>query len=237
MNRLRTANSHLLWTAGALCLLLAWDASALDLLLARPWATPDGFGLRDHWLLSSVLHEGARRAAWLPVLWLLAGIAYPSGILRRLSRADRVQWAAGTLLALAAVAALKQGSHTSCPWDLAEFGGHVRWVSHWSWQSSDGGAGHCFPAGHASAGFAFLSGYFVLRRHDARQAWLCLAAALAAGLVLGVAQQLRGAHFMSHTAWTAWLCWTVAWLVDLVAARFTLIREQGTQALISPGRS
>jgi len=41
-----------------------------------------------------------------------------------------------------------------------------------------------------------------------------LAAALAAGLVLGVAQQLRGAHFMSHTLWSAWLCWVVAWGID-----------------------
>ena len=26
--------------------------------------------------------------------------------------------------------------------------------------------------------------------------------------LLGLAQQMRGAHFMSHTLWTAWLCWT-----------------------------
>jgi membrane-associated PAP2 superfamily phosphatase len=44
----------------------------------------------------------------------------------------------------------------------------------------------------------------------------CLALALAAGSVLGLSQQMRGAHFMSHTLWTAWLCWTLAWLVDMV---------------------
>lgn len=239
MNHLRHNHTDLLWTAVALSLLLAWDASALDLVLARAWATADGFGLRDHWLLSSVLHDGARRAAWLPLLWLLAGIWQPTGILRRLPRADRVQWAAGTLLALAAVAVLKQGSHTSCPWDLAEFGGHAPWVSHLTWGLSDGGAGRCFPAGHASAGFAFLSGYFVLRRQDPRLGRLWLAGALAAGLLLGAAQQLRGAHFMSHTAWTAWLCWTVGWLVDGAARRITPAAgpRPGTQAFISPGKS
>ena len=38
--------------------------------------------------------------------------------------------------------------------------------------------------------------------------------ALVAGLVLGLAHQVPGAHFMSHTLWTGWLCWTTAWLAD-----------------------
>jgi membrane-associated PAP2 superfamily phosphatase len=37
---------------------------------------------------------------------------------------------------------------------------------------------------------------------------------LAAVLVLtawtGLAQQARGAHFLSHTLWTAWWCWTLS---------------------------
>jgi len=33
-------------------------------------------------------------------------------------------------------------------------------------------------------------------------------------MVLGIGQQLRGAHFMSHTLWTGWLCWMTAWLSD-----------------------
>ena len=204
-----------------MALLLLWDVSGLDLALARPWANAQGFALRDSWLLSSVLHEGARRAAWLPFLWLIVGIWKPTGILRRLSRADRVQWAAGTLLALAAISVLKHSSQTSCPWDLTEFGGHARWVSHWAWQVADGGPGRCFPAGHASAGFAYLAGYFVLRRTEPRLAWFWLAGVLAAGLLLGGAQQLRGAHYMSHTLWTGWLCWTVGGGVDWVARKLT----------------
>ena len=43
--------------------------------------------------------------------------------------------------------------------------------------------------------------------------WLVLALVL--GLILGIAQQLRGAHYMSHTLWTAWICWTFGLLVDV----------------------
>jgi membrane-associated PAP2 superfamily phosphatase len=33
------------------------------------------------------------------------------------------------------------------------------------------------------------------------------------GFVLGVTQLLRGAHFPSHSLWTAWICWTLSALL------------------------
>ncbi|MDB5874148.1 MAG: phosphatidic acid phosphatase [Ramlibacter sp.] len=218
MRMTRRTPTDFLATLLALALLLAWDASGLDLVLARPFATAEGFALQNHWLLAEALHKGARVAAWLPCLWLIAGIWWPHGLLGRIGQPQRVQWVVTTLLALIAIAALKQASLTSCPWDLAQFGGQAAWASHWAFQWG-GGGGHCFPAGHASAGFAFVGGYFALRRQLPGQARAWLVGSLAAGLVLGVSQQLRGAHFMSHTLWTAWLCWTIAWLVDMAVRR------------------
>ena len=55
-----------------------------------------------------------------------------------------------------------------------------------------------------------VGGWFWLRDRAPRAATVWLCAALLAGTALGLAQQIRGAHFMSHTLWTAWLCWTVA---------------------------
>ena len=199
------------WTAGSLLFLLAWDASGLDLVLAHWFGTAQGFALRDHWLFTTVLHEGARRLSWLLVVGLSLAVWWPVGVLRQLDRWQRLQLVVSILLGLALVVAIKRISSTSCPWDLAEFGGLARYVSHWRFGLVDGGGAHCFPAGHASAGFAFVGGYFVLRDRAPRAARIWLAAALTAGLVLGVSQQMRGAHFMSHTLWTAWLCWTVAW--------------------------
>lgn len=210
----RSAHRHhtlFLWTLCLLAAVVAWDLGGQDVPLARLFGSDTGFPLRDHWFFVQVLHEGGRRLGWLLVLLLALGVWWPQGVLRRLDAGERLQMALSALLALAAVSVGKNLSTTSCPWDLAEFGGLARYVSHWRFGLVDGGGAHCFPAGHASAGFAFVGGYFVLRDRAPRAARIWLAAALAAGLVLGVSQQMRGAHFMSHTLWTAWLCWTVAW--------------------------
>jgi membrane-associated PAP2 superfamily phosphatase len=193
-----------------LLLLLGWDASRLDAWLAALMGGAHAFPLREDALLTGVLHRGVRVAAAAVLAWLVAGVIRPTGMHRNLGLAERVYWPAATLASLLAVAGMKQMSLTSCPWDLALFGGHAQWVSHWAWGVADGGPGHCFPAGHASAGFAFLPGWFVLRRHDRVRALAWLIAALAAGFSLGLLQQFRGAHFLSHTLWSAWLCWVIA---------------------------
>jgi len=210
-------HAFLFWTLGALACVLAWDAGGQDLAWAQPFGSAQGFPMRDQWFFVQVMHEGARRLGWLLVLLLTLGVWWPLGFLRRLDASERVQMAVSALLALAVVSITKNLSATSCPWDLAQFGGVARHVSHWALGVLDGGSGRCFPAGHASAGFAFLGGYFALRRKAPRAARWWLAGSLLAGLVLGGAQQVRGAHFMSHTLWTGWLCWTTGWLCDVAA--------------------
>ncbi|WP_053842837.1 phosphatase PAP2 family protein [Paracidovorax avenae] len=222
----RFAASPFFWTLASLCLLAAWDATPFDMALAHVFGNAGGFPLRDDWVFVSVMHEGARRAGWVIMVLLAATVWWPVGWLRRVPTAGRLQMAVSALLALAVISVFKRVSATSCPWDLAEFGGVARYVSHWSHGLFDGGSGHCFPAGHAAAGFAFLGGYFVLRRHLPRAARWWLAASLAAGFVLGFAQQARGAHFMSHTLWTGWLCWTTGWACDLAMAALRRFHPQ-----------
>ena len=197
-------------------LLVLWDATGFDLPLARWSGSPQGFALRQQPLFVLLSHELPRMAGAALLLALLVGVFKPWGFLCRLAPGERWQlWlsiAGGAL----AITVLKRLNHTSCPWDLAEFGGVARHVSHWLWGVRDGGAGHCFPAGHASTAFAYLAGWFVLRRSAPCAAGRWLLGALLAGMLLGLAQQMRGAHYMSHTLWTAWICW--AWGLALETA-------------------
>ena len=207
--------AHVLrWTLGSLLLLLIWDYSSLDLAMAHWFGSTSGFPLESHWLWRKLLHDDVRLWPWVLELYLLVGMFLPLGSLKRLPMARRVQLALTTLAALLTVSTIKLYSHTSCPWDLQAFGGVAMHVSHWAWGIRDGGTGGCFPAGHASAGFAFIGGFFAFRHVLPNTARRWLAGAMLVGFVFGLAQQVRGAHYMSHTLWTAWLCWTVAAGVD-----------------------
>jgi membrane-associated PAP2 superfamily phosphatase len=222
------------WTLGGLLALLLWDFSGLDLAMARWFGSAGGFALENHWLWRGVLHDDIRPWPWVVELGLLVGVFLPVGSLKRLPMARRAQLALTTLAALLAVSTMKLHSHTSCPWDLQEFGGVATHLSHWAWGVRDGGRGGCFPAGHASAGFAFIGGFFAFRHVLPATARRWLAGAMAAGLALGLAQQVRGAHYMSHTFWTAWLCWTVAAGMDAAFSRW-IARDRAPSAAPVPG--
>jgi uncharacterized membrane-anchored protein/membrane-associated PAP2 superfamily phosphatase len=218
--RTDSSRSLALWTLAALLLVAGWDASGLDLPAARLLGGPHGFALQNQWLLTKVLHQGVLPFSWLLVLWITLGVWWPTLGQQRMPAPARVLWAMSSWIALLVIDLMKLASRTSCPWDLAEFGGNAVHVSHWAWGVLDGGAGHCFPAGHATAGFVFLTGFFAWRQHDPALARRWLLGALLAGGVLGLSQQLRGAHFASHTLWTAWICWTIAWAAHALPALF-----------------
>lgn len=198
-----------------LAALLAWDASGLDLWAMRQVGSAAGFAWRDSFFTTQLVHQGGRMLSWGVMGFIVLVNLWPR-LLPRLSRHDRLAWLLITLLCLAVVSLIKRASLTSCPWDLAEFGGSAHYLSHWAFGLRDGGGGHCFPSGHASAAFAFLSGGWVLRRAYPRAARAWLVAAMALGVVYGVGQMMRGAHYPSHTMWTAWICWALtvaAWRI------------------------
>ena len=228
-----TSVKLLSWTVMVLACVVLWDMSGLDVPMAHWFGNSHGFALQNDWFMVNIAHEGARKLAWVIVLGLSLMIWWPLGLLQKVPYSRRVQLVVGALLSLIVMALMKRISATSCPWDISDFGGVGHYVSHWAWGVTDGGGGHCFPAGHASAGFAFISGYFALRHNLPRAARIWLAAALIAGFALGLAQQMRGAHFMSHTLWTAWLCWTASWFCDLLATR-RLTRQAQADAALPP---
>ena len=117
-------------TGAALLMLLAWDASGLDMYVAHLSGAAGGFALRDNWLLSQFLHEDMKRASWLLISGLCLTVGWPVGPLARLQRSQRLQLVVSTLVAALTVSILKQYSATSCPWDLSAFGGAARYVSH-----------------------------------------------------------------------------------------------------------
>lgn len=194
----------------ALLALIAFDSLGLDLPLIRLFGTSAGFPWRDHWLTAGLLHDGTRNAAWLLFGLLIVGIWRPLPMFASVSRRKRLWWLGTTLLCVALIPLLKRQNLTSCPWSLAEFGGSAQYVSHWLRGQADGGPGGCFPSGHASTAFAFLAGWFAMRQSAPRTARIWLMLVVTVGLTLGWVQMMRGAHYASHSLWTAWICWAVS---------------------------
>lgn len=190
-------------------LIAAWDLAALDVPAMRLFGAASGFPLQDAFVPSVLIHQGGRWISYGLFGWVLVNALRPLPPASALPRWERWHWLGVTVLCLALVPTLKQFSLTSCPWDLLEFGGRAQYVTHWQLGVADGGPGRCFPAGHPSGAFGFIAGYFALRPHRPRAARLWLAGTVALGVLFGAGQTLRGAHYPSHTLYTAWLCWVV----------------------------
>ncbi len=182
-----------------------WLADRLYALQGGHWAWREAF------LTQHVVHRLGRDldiALWLAVLvaWCIA--------LRRQAweplRAPLACLLASTALAMASVAWVKSWSNMDCPWDLLRYGGDRPYIGLLAMRPVGLARGACFPAGHASGGYAWLALYFFFADVRPRWRWIGLATGISLGLVFGISQQLRGAHFLSHDLFTAALCWAVA---------------------------
>ncbi len=166
------------------------------------------FPLRDAWALTVLGHEGLKYtvlAFWFAcVVWALLPRRW-AGNWRGAAR----HAALGMALAAFVVALLKQASAHSCPWDLANYGGSAEWFAIFASPPVNPGPGRCLPAGHPSVGFALFALYFALRDAKPQAARIGQAAAWIIGMLAAAVQVARGAHFVSHALWTAWIAWAV----------------------------
>ena len=112
-------------------------------------------------------------------------------------------------LGTGSVALVKEVVNRHCPWDIDRYGGDIPYGKLFDPLPPSCRKGNCFPAGHASAGFSLMSGYFIFYRRDQRKALALLAFGLLVGSLFGFAQVARGAHFVSHNIWSLALCWFV----------------------------
>lgn len=198
----------------AVLLLLMFELTSMDFWLADRYYQSGRFVGQGNWWLEVVSHRWIKHAvvAVAVAVWLRVAIGFAS----KRWAVDRRRWLAvglALLLAPAAVSGLKHSSGKHCPWDLTRYGGPVADTGLLGTAPAGAPIGQCFPAGHASTGFSLFAFALLWRGSKPRRAWLAWSLALLAGMLLGWGQQLRGAHFLSHTLWSAWLCWAICLVV------------------------
>ncbi len=175
-----------------------WLADRLYAWQGHRWA------LRHAFVTEQLIHRLGRDVS----TGLAGGAARPGS-----SRASRPGWRAlrrplayllvATALSTALVAWVKSWSNMDCPWDLVRYGGAPPYVGLFAMRPLGLARGACFPAGHASAGYAWLALYFFFLVGAAALALAGPGRRWRAGPAVRLSQQLRGAHFLSHDLWTA----------------------------------
>lgn len=167
---------------------------------------------KNEWITAVLIHKGGKyfSIAMLLAVVILLLLSYISPVLAAWKY--RLQYLlTATISGSLIVSVGKVITNISCPWDFSRYGGTQEYLplieQLWVRNGSQ-----CFPAGHASAGFAWVALYFVGLYSKSFWRWPALFFALSLGIVFGISQQLRGAHFLSHDLWSFGICWMVSFI-------------------------
>ncbi len=113
------------------------------------------------------------------------------------------------------VGGVKMSTNMPCPKNEVHYGGQMIKTAVWqSYAQPYKSMKHisCWPAGHASGGFALMSLYFLFKTK--RNKMLALGLALSLGWVMGIYKMLIGDHFLSHTVITMLISWLFILMVN-----------------------
>jgi len=220
---------------------LRWQtaAASLGLLISLLWfeLTPTDMWLQSlffrpgpqQWLWNgeeaiarTVLYTGIKQVLVVFGIGLIALLiaSLKVNALRQYRRGLRIM-VLSLILVPACIGGLKAISNVACPRVLTEFGGAIPYAGIFGTPTTTTTKAfpqqRCFPAGHASGGFALLALPFLFSRPRHRKQ--ALAAALGIGWTMGTYKMVIGDHFLSHTVVTMLLAWLIVCLIALAEQR------------------
>jgi len=120
------------------------------------------------------------------------------------------------------IGSLKAVTNTPCPKNIEYFGGNYPNVQLFDAYPQDfiqESNIKCWPAGHASGGFALLSLFFLFKKRKNRI--IALVTAITIGWAMGLYKMFIGDHFLSHTLITM----IIAWLIILMIVKIVHYKE------------
>ena len=193
-------------------LLIVWLSAYtnIDLILADAVfdRAHGNFPWRHVWLAEVFSHVLLKRMLGGLAVAVISVTAWDLVFPGRWSWLQRFQMRVVALSAIivpAIIAILKQASSSHCPWDLARYGGTEPYIRLLEAIPAGIAPGHCMPAGHVSSALWLISLTVFLLPKRPRAAVLALSLLLGFSFAVGWLQQLRGAHFLTHTLWSMWI--------------------------------
>ena len=175
-------------------------------------------------ILKLFLYDGLKKAIIIfNVLILIALIffrkkqiiqEYKKGLLIVLLSAIFIPSIIGTLKAI---------TNTPCPCNIINFGGTYPDIKVFDKYPEDfiqKSKAKCWPAGHASGGFALMSLFFLFKKPKHQK--IALIGIIILAWSMGTYKMLLGDHFLSHTIITMLL----AWIIILTIVKFTTYTQR-----------
>jgi membrane-associated PAP2 superfamily phosphatase len=219
-----TAGKHVLLSIIALSLTLIWfETTSTDI-----WLQNLLFDNQNQtWLLhnpgqivSLLFYDGIKTLLVLSAVTILISLllfkhAY---FIRKYHQGLRIVFI--SLIAVPSVIGiLKATTNVACPRDITVYGGNIPYVKVFESYPAElqpTEKQQCFPAGHASGGFALMSLYFLF--HSTHKRRLALLFGLSVGWLMGGYKMIIGHHFLSHTMITMISAWLLINLIVIVDA-------------------
>lgn len=192
--------------------------AGLDTTLAGYFFNPvDQWMYRNSFILEKVLHKGGVIFSIAILVALLGRWIYLFKFHNNKKQRDYVGFIfLSSVVTIVTVFFLKRWSTLPCPWNSVAFGGNVNPPELWRAFALDLPIGKCFPAGHSSGGFCFLSMYFGYTLIYGKRNFKTLIPGLLIGIIFGMTQQMRGAHYLSHDLTTILISITISWITSLI---------------------
>ena len=214
---------QLAWSCGLLILVLIFfEYSHFDIYLQNYFYN----FTEKSWLISldkgSVIHfifyDGIKRLLILCELTLLISLIFfrkNSYIKENISGLTVIFLA--LIIVPLSIGTIKKYSNVACPASLIQYGGdihHIEIFERYPEGLKPEKPQKCFPAAHASGGFALLALFFLANTNKSRT--IAIAFALSIGWLMGGYKMLIGHHFLSHTIVSMVLSWLIINLIVLL---------------------
>ncbi len=207
----------------ALCLIWLQDYTAVDLNIADYYFDRNSgtFPYKNSWFAKAFMHTFVKNCIIAGGVFLIA-VVLADSIFKFLRIGQLLRFrlrfvALASVLIPLAISSLKHFSTLHCPWDIQRYGGETPYFKLFDSVPAQWQGGQCFPAGHASTGL-WLAAFCIFWLPNApKKALFNFLLGLSIGFAMGWVQQMRGAHFLSHTLWSLWIASAIILCMLLVS--------------------
>lgn len=225
---LKNLNKHIFVTTIFLVVVIAlFELTSLDILIQEKFfiANTNSWILnRDEAILKFIFYDGIKKLLIVfAVILLFFLIFFRKKELIKNYKEGLIIVILASILVPLAIGSLKAVSNTPCPKNIEYFGGdypNIKVFEAYPKEFIQNSKIKCWPAGHASGGFALMALFFLFKKR--KNQIIALTFALSIGFAMGTYKMLIGDHFLSHTIITMIIAWLIILLIVKIIQRKNL---------------